>query len=382
LNGTRYRALEVVMPSRNLIAGKSFERAVVIAAVLVGCSHAAATAQVPPLLVEASDSSSAKEVPAVPLSPVDAGVDAHGPTLAAASPSLDAPHLQVSKVADVLFLDGDVRPSCELGDDTTRIHCLIAARFVSDERARTVALDLYDRTGDLAGLSPGETMEGGWRGTLHLVPALPVGRERAHLEWVAEATRDYDTFFEELAHGEREAPRYVWRGLSFRFMRSVAAHTPSAYASGWTIAYNLDGSLNKSADAVRELLFHESFHLNDEAHGDWSVRVLGATFNSIVARCGTKVACLAPFAPTDMTVRGGTYYAFQPNNGAAVREYAAELALRYYREQRTAQRGLVRPRGALATAKRFKCGPKENASSWKLLVDEFFGGIDRAPACE
>jgi hypothetical protein len=172
-------------------------------------------------------------------------------------------------------------------------------------------------------------------------------------------------------------------------MRSVGARTPSAYAllrsplasqdAGtpieWTIAYNVDGSLNKSADAVRELLFHENFHLNDENHGDWSVRALGATFDSIVARCGTRMGCLTPFAPTEMTVRGGTYYAFHPNNGAAVREYAAELALRYYREQRAYAKDLPHPR-------RFKCGPKENAVSWKLLVDEFFGGVDHTPACE
>jgi hypothetical protein len=87
------------------------------------------------------------------------------------------------------------------------------------------------------------------------------------------------------------------------------------------------------------------------------------------------MGCLTPFAPTEMTVRGGTYYAFHPNNGAAVREYAAELALRYYREQRAYAKDLPHPR-------RFKCGPKENAVSWKLLVDEFFGGVDHTPACE
>jgi hypothetical protein len=29
----------------------------------------------------------------------------------------------------------------------------------------------------------------------------------------------------------------------------------------------------------------------------------------------------------------------------------------------------------------FKCGTNENARAWKLLVDEFFGGVDRVPAC-
>jgi hypothetical protein len=262
------------------------------------------------------------------------------------------------------------------------------ARFAEDPAAARVATDLFVRTKDLAGLSPAETMEGGWRGILHLVPALPIGKDRTHLEWIAAATRDYDAFFEALVAKESKTPAYIWRGLAFRFMRSVGARTPSAYAlvhragedsdanSGvFTIAYNLDGSLNKSADMVRELVFHENFHLNDQIHDDWSVHVLGPTFSAIISRCGTKISCLTPYTPTEMTVRGGTYYAFQPNNGAAVREYAAELALRYYREQRSYSLNLPHP-------KRFKCGPKENASSWKLLVDEFFAGIDRTPACE
>ena len=47
-----------------------------------------------------------------------------------------------------------------------------------------------------------------------------------------------------------------------------------------------------------------------------------------------KAKCLAPFAPNDTKVRAtGTYYAFQPNNGDAVHEYAAELAVRYFKEQ-------------------------------------------------
>jgi hypothetical protein len=294
-----------------------------------------------------------------------------------------------AQAAEILFAaDGAHPPRCDQKADAENIACLISARFASDAAAQNVALDLYRRTGDLAGLSPAETMEGGWRGTLHLVPALPTGKERRHLEWIAEATRDYDAFFSELTGSGATIIPYAWRGIAFRFMRSVGARTPSAYAllvapedgeapserDLQTIAYNLDGSLNKSADAVRELVFHENFHLNDQRHGDWSVHVLGPTFDSIVARCGTRMACLAPFTPTEMVVRGGTYYAFQPNNGAAVREYAAELALRYYREQRADAK-------SLQTAKHFKCGPKENASSWKLLVNEFFGGIDRTPTC-
>ncbi len=74
-------------------------------------------------------------------------------------------------------------------------------------------------------------------------------------------------------------------------------------------------------------------------------------------------------------VRGGTYYAFQPGNGEAVHEYAAELALRWYLEQRTVRRGDKLRRPA------FKCGPPENRRAWDALVAEFFGGADAVPAC-
>ncbi len=348
-------------------------RAGVFAAIWLGCSHPAATALLPSSTleaaapVEAASGESGETAAAV----VDAG---HGGAIDPAPPPHSAPTMTVSQAADVLFLPNEARPPCGSGDDVAQVACSIAERYASDERAAHIAQELFTRTGDVAGILAPETMEGGWRGTLHLVPALPVMADRKHLEWVAEATRDYDSFFEALTGGREGAPKYVWRGLAFHFMRSVAARTPSAYASGWNIAYNLAGSLNTSADAVRELLFHEIFHSNDLDHGDWAVRALGPTFDSIVGRCGSKIACLTPFTPTEMTVRGGTYYSFQPNNGAAVREYAAELALRYYREQRAVLRGAP-------VTKRFKCGPKENGGAWRMLVEEFFGGIDRTGGC-
>jgi hypothetical protein len=57
-----------------------------------------------------------------------------------------------------------------------------------------------------------------------------------------------------------------------------------------------------------------------------------------------------------------------------VREYAAELAIRYYREQRALVSGLpgVAP---------FKCGAPSNARAWELMVDAFFGGFDLVPPC-
>ncbi|AUX42143.1 hypothetical protein SOCE26_035700 [Sorangium cellulosum] len=256
------------------------------------------------------------------------------------------------------------------GDEHVR--CLLALRFQGDPLAAATAKALFDRSGSVAGLEREHTMDGGYRGMLHLVPALPVGAERRHLEWTAAALADFDAFFTDVAAAAGAPVRYRHRALSLRYFRSVKARTPSAYASGWTVAYNLAGSLHRSADAVRETLFHEIFHLNDSAHGAWSEAALSPIYDGIVARCGTKIPCLAPYAPSETTVKGGTYYAFQPGNG--VGEYAAELAIRYYREQRAALRG-HRP------GKAFKCGPPENTRAWSLLASEFFGGADRVAPC-
>ena len=86
--------------------------------------------------------------------------------------------------------------------------------------------------------------------------------------------------------------------------------------------------------------------------------------------------CLAPFAPNDTKVRAtGTYYAFQPNNGDAVHEYAAELAVRYFKEQTE-----MAAHAASSRAPRSSADLPENARAWKGLVDEFFGGHDLVPA--
>lgn len=246
----------------------------------------------------------------------------------------------------------------------------VAARFGDDaDAARQEALALFDATGDAVGVERDHMMDGGYRGMLHLVPALPAGKDKVHLDHVAHAAADYDRFFGALA----PAVDYRWRDLDLLFFRSVNARTPSAYAAGWTVAYNVAGSLNYSDDEVRETLFHEVFHLNDEAHGDWSARALAADYDAIVKKCGADTACLTPYAPNRTKVRGGTYYAFQPGND--VREYAAELAVRYYREQRGAlgQGPKVDPR--------FVCGRPENRRAWAALVHEFFRDVDRAPPC-
>jgi hypothetical protein len=275
----------------------------------------------------------------------------------------------------------DLCPASETEEG--RVRCLYDERYRGDARAASAAHELLVRFGVVAGVERAHTMDGGYRGRIRIEPAVPTGASRKHLEWVLAAMDDFARFFAELdAYGRAQgasrpegAPaRYRFRPITVRFMRSVNARTPSAYAAGWTVAYNLSGSLFVSADAARETMFHEIFHLNDEAHGGWSERALAAVFDAIVSRCGTRTACLAPYSPNDTKVRGGTFYSFQPGNGVV--EYAAELGLRYYREQRAA---LLRA-GAASEAS-FKCGPPENAVAWALVRDELFDGIDATRPC-
>jgi hypothetical protein len=256
------------------------------------------------------------------------------------------------------------------------VECLIEHAYAKDPKAKALALGLYRASGDVAGVGPDEIMDGGYRGKIHLVPELPVGKYRAHLQWTADSLRSIDGLFQRLFDGQ-PAPAYRWRALQLRFVRSVGKRTPSAYAMGWIVEYNVEGSLLTSFEGVRETLFHEIFHSNDGAHGGWSGKALRKDYDAILSRCGPKLtnACLAPYAPNSTVVRGGLYYAFQQDNGDPVHEYAAELAVRYWKEH-----GELLAAGKLSR-RAFKCGPPENARSWKALVDEFFGGRDLTPSC-
>jgi hypothetical protein len=259
-----------------------------------------------------------------------------------------------------------------------RTTCLVDLRYAAEPAAQTLAHELYERYGILAGLEAEHRETMGWRGAIHFVPELPVGGYRKHLEWISAAVHDIDELFRGLAGPV--SPRYRFHPFVLRFMRSVGRTTPSAYAApdAWEVAYNVSGSLNTSATAVRELLFHELFHRNDADAGTdgrhWSEAALAPVYRRIVARCHGRIECLTPYAPTMTRVRGGTYYAFQLADYDPVLEYAAELGLRWSREQRAVLRGevLVAP---------FKCGPAENAEAWRLVVDEMFAGVDRVPAC-
>jgi hypothetical protein len=273
------------------------------------------------------------------------------------------------------FTTGECPRAEGAGADDRRIRCMIGLRYRGDDAAKALAIELHERSGGIAGVERERVMDGGFRGKIRLVPEPPVGQHRKHLAWVAGAAADFDDFFRGLSARAKRPIVYRHRPIAWKFLRSVGRTTPSAYAGDWSIGYNVSGSLHASADAVRETLFHEIFHLNDEEALDWSRRVLGSLYDGLVARCGTKVPCLTPYAPNRTMVRGGTYYAFQPDNGDGVHEYAAELALRYYREQRARLRGEPEVRPA------FKCGPEENARAWSLMVDQLFGGADLVPAC-
>ncbi|HEY0193333.1 MAG TPA: hypothetical protein VGC42_19585, partial [Kofleriaceae bacterium] len=86
------------------------------------------------------------------------------------------------------------------------IPCLIGRAYRGDP-AGEVALGLWRDRGDVAGVGPDEHMDGGYRGMIHLVPALPIGRDRRHLVWVAAALRGFDELMASL-FADQPAPRY------------------------------------------------------------------------------------------------------------------------------------------------------------------------------
>lgn len=292
----------------------------------------------------------------------------------------DGPAISAETTLQLLYLDdaeARVLASQGCGED---VRCLLEGRYAEDEKAQALVLRLYDRMGSVVGVEEPDTREVGWRGTITFEPALPTGKKkRKHLTWVVESLEDIDDFFAALAsHTETPLP-YRWQGLELRFFTTPERTTPSAYAWSWKVAYNVRGSLMKSKRRVRETLFHELFHLNDQEHDDWSVRELTPIFDRIVERCTQEdgelsTRCLKPYAPGKTKVKGGTYYAFEPGNG--VGEYAAELALRYFLEQRAQ---------ILDTKKKpkpFKCATEDNAEAWALLTEAFFAGVDLVPDCE
>lgn len=280
----------------------------------------------------------------------------------------EPPRVDRGLAQEILFITDESPAPCDTGNEAEQIACLIAARYAKDPAASKVAASLYAASGTVMGVLPEQDFDGGYRGKLHLIPHLPIGADRRHLEWAAGALLDFESFFKDLGG----KPNYRWRALDFRFFESVKRRTPSAYAVDWAVAYNVSGSLFGSEPGVRGTLFHEVFHLNDQAHGNWSHQALSPIYDRIVAKCGVSVKCLEPYTPDSIKVRGGTYYDFQPGNG--VGEYAADIGRRYYSEHRA----LLKKQKPI---KAFKCGNADNAKAWALVVKEFFGGVDLVPEC-
>jgi hypothetical protein len=328
--------------------------AIVLALVLL-CSCAAATESTPAPIPP--------ETTPAPLEPLD---------LPAIPPP--PPSASLDEARQALFPAG-IPPDLACAETPDEVRCLIEALYEDDEPALALALTLYDEFGDVAGVEPEYDMDGGWRGQVHVVPQRPVGAHRQHLQWALDAQRDIARVLGELSQDPNEGFSYRHTGLCWRFFDTPGKRTPSAMALNWLLAYNVSGSLNKSQTSVRELIVHEVFHFHDQAANHWSRRALGPLVDPLVVQCGTDIECLRPYAPNRTQVVGGTWYAFQPDNGDIAHEYAAELALRYFREQRE----IVDGRPALQPA--FKCGPSPNAQTWQAMVDEFFGGVDRVPDC-
>lgn len=325
-----------------------------------------ATASSPPVAPAASAAANPKLVE-------DAGVDAAKED---EKGEADPPYEHIVGVL------GITAAACSSLAGDAKVRCAIDERWKGDAKAQSLANELWAKWRIIPGVEPAYTMDGGYRGNIRLAPAVPINEHRKHIEWIVAAMHDMDQFFDDLekAAGKKTKQRYRFKPIELRFLKSLdGKRTPSAYAHDWTVAWNVEGSLHTSIDAVRETLVHEIFHLNDKAHakakGDeawWSPNVLGPGFDFAVHKCATAIPCLTPFTPNETIVRGGTYYSFQPGNGVV--EYAAELALRYYREQRAFMR-------KLPTVKPFKCGPPQNARSWEAMRDEFFDGVDLVPPC-
>jgi hypothetical protein len=254
--------------------------------------------------------------------------------------------------------------------------CLLRLRFASDPAALELARGLYTTKNVLVGMDMRGTIEG-YVGDedVELFPALPLGDQRHHLEWVHASLRVFDRFVESVAAHAEKPVLFDPHPEAFVFFRTGVPSYPSAYASDGVIGYNLDGPLHGDANDVQATLVHELFHLNDTRQGGWSVRALGPLFDSIMKRCGDDHECFVPYAPFGTVVPGGTYYAFDARS-ADVREYAAELAVRYFLEHEAVVTSGV------ASLPPFKCLTEENRIAWEMLAGAFFGGVDLSPACD
>jgi hypothetical protein len=216
----------------------------------------------------------------------------------------------------------------------------------------------------------------GYRGeNVEVFSALPVGRYRRHLAWLEQSFVRYDAVLDALDARAASSIAFARHPKAFLFYRTRTPRYPSAYALDGVIGYNVEGPLYVSERDVRETIFHELFHVNDQLRDGWAERALTPIFSSIVERCSDDHACFGAFAPHSTIVPNGTYYAFDTRT-RDVREYAAELAVRYFVEHEA----IVLERAPLKPA--FKCNTPANASAWRAIADEFFAGVDLTSCAE
>lgn len=250
--------------------------------------------------------------------------------------------------------------------------CLMRLRLSSDPEALELARSLYTKTNALVGVDASGSIDGYGGQDVPLYPALPIGEHRHHLAWLRRSLVAFEAFIVALAPHAPRPVKFQPRPRGFVFYQTAERSFPSAYCSGAVIGYNVRGPLNSNWRDMHETLFHELFHVNDEE--GWTSSALGALFDSIVERCGDQHECLAPFSPHTTIVPGGTYYAFDRRT-RDVREYGAELALRYFLEHEAilASEPPVLPS--------FKCLTEENRLAWERLADALFGGANLTPSC-
>lgn len=289
------------------------------------------------------------------------------PTAWEAYPREEAPKRHV---VEDLLCSGTCDPFCRSLDARDAAKCALDLVYADDADARDLARELFELTGALPGLERSRDIDAAHLGRLPVEPVVPVGDYRRHLVWLRDALFDIDRTFADVARRSPRAVMFRTRPYGFRFFRTAERSYPSAYASNGVIGYNVEGPLHESSESVAATLLHEVFHLNDEGHGHWSSVALRPIFERIVRTCGDDHDCLTPYAPSDDLTDGGTYYPFDSRT-RDVREYGAELALRWFHD--------VRSPAPASTA--FKCKTPENAAAWRALVDEFFGGFDPNPEC-
>jgi hypothetical protein len=244
----------------------------------------------------------------------------------------------------------------------------LPTEFATDPDATRIAEEIRKVHAVALTLERDHMMDGGYRGTVHIIPKAPTGADRRHLEFLR-ASFDSSAAFRSkvasLAPSPAASP-YMFLPTEVRFFRTEPKRTPSAYAIETRIAYNVIGTLMQTQESVIETMIHEVFHLNDQAHKNWAETALEPIHSRLIAKCAKNTSCLAPYAPGNTMVRGGTYYAFQPGNGPG--EYAAELMVRIYRETMSPPK------------KPFKCMNSVNAEAQQKLTTEFFG-FDPVPSC-